>query len=259
MTGVGRQSASDTTDGMPMGWAGMPPSIVARPEIILEALIDDSEEWRELNFRWKPGRIDQLPFQAAPHQPRFDWQMWFAALGSIQHNPWLVSFIDKILAGCTIVLDLLDEPEIAAGKHNITRLRANLYHYDFTRLDTEWARRIPGVKIVDSGSLFCYPDQVWTRKLANQYLPPLELNNQSLRQFLQQSGYGPSICAVNEDRCTDDGPLAQVLCQIAAFLRELNTKSWVLPLAAFFSCCIVEWRSFLSQRKGSISDKLKLE
>jgi len=49
-------------------WAGIPPSIVARPEIIVEALIDDSEEWRELNFRWKPGRVDIFPRQVAPHQ-----------------------------------------------------------------------------------------------------------------------------------------------------------------------------------------------
>lgn len=66
MTGVGAQPV-DAVDNY-TGWAGLPPSIVARPEIILEAVIDDSEEWRELNFRWKPGRIDKLPLQVAPHQ-----------------------------------------------------------------------------------------------------------------------------------------------------------------------------------------------
>jgi len=259
MTGVGQQSTDVSTNGIPMGWAGLPPSIVARPEIIFEALIDDSDEWRELSFRWKPGRIDQLPLQAAPHQPRFDWRMWFAALGTIQHNPWLVSFTDKILAGCPTVLDLLDEPEIAAGKHKITRVRANLYHYDFTRVDTEWARRIPGVKIVDTDSFFRYPDQVWTREFVGQYLPPLELNNQSLRQFLQQSGYGPSICADSKDRCTDAGPSAQVPCQVAASLRKLNRESWALPLAALFSCCIIVWWGFSCQRNRSMQAKLKLE
>ncbi|KAL7549125.1 hypothetical protein ACHAWF_015627 [Thalassiosira exigua] len=80
MTGVGQQQQSIDS---PAGWAGLPPSIVARPEIILEAMIDDSEEWRELNFRWKPGALNQRPLQAAPHQPRFDGRMWFAALGEI--------------------------------------------------------------------------------------------------------------------------------------------------------------------------------
>ena len=28
-----------------------------------------------------------------PHQPRLDWQMWFAALGSYNHNPWLLSLV----------------------------------------------------------------------------------------------------------------------------------------------------------------------
>ncbi len=65
MTGVGSRSI-DAVDKT--GWAGMQPSIVARPEILVEALIGDSEEWRELNFRWKPGRIDVFPRQVAPHQ-----------------------------------------------------------------------------------------------------------------------------------------------------------------------------------------------
>lgn len=63
MTGVGVQP-SDAAGG----WAGLPPSIVARPEIIIEALIDDSEEWRELKFRWKPGGMNKFPLQVAPHQ-----------------------------------------------------------------------------------------------------------------------------------------------------------------------------------------------
>ena len=36
---------------------------------------------------------------AAPHQPRLDWQMWFAALGSYQNNPWFVHLAYKLLLG----------------------------------------------------------------------------------------------------------------------------------------------------------------
>ena len=32
-----------------------------------------------------------------PHQPRLDWQMWFAALGSYQHNPWLLNLVYRLL------------------------------------------------------------------------------------------------------------------------------------------------------------------
>ena len=35
----------------------------------------------------------------APHQPRLDWQMWFAALGSYQYNPWLVHLVYRLLIG----------------------------------------------------------------------------------------------------------------------------------------------------------------
>ena len=36
---------------------------------------------------------------SAPHQPRLDWQMWFAALGRYEHNPWLIHLIYRLLVG----------------------------------------------------------------------------------------------------------------------------------------------------------------
>ena len=35
----------------------------------------------------------------APHQPRLDWQMWFAALGSYQHDPWIIHLMYRLLIG----------------------------------------------------------------------------------------------------------------------------------------------------------------
>lgn len=67
MTGVGEVPDIE-------GWAGLPPSVVARPEIILEGVFhggNSSEEvWHELQFRWKPGDVRKMPLQVAPHQPR---------------------------------------------------------------------------------------------------------------------------------------------------------------------------------------------
>lgn len=40
-----------------------------------------------------------LELPTAPHQPRLDWQMWFAALGSYQNNPWLVHLVYRLLIG----------------------------------------------------------------------------------------------------------------------------------------------------------------
>ena len=47
-------------------------------------------DWVEIPFRYAPYKEHRPPRRTAPHQPRLDWQMWFAALGSYQSNPWLL-------------------------------------------------------------------------------------------------------------------------------------------------------------------------
>ena len=71
---------------------------VARPEVILQTSVD-GERWTEVAFRHKPGDPTRAPTWVAPHQPRLDWQMWFAALGSYNANPWLIHFAHKLLRG----------------------------------------------------------------------------------------------------------------------------------------------------------------
>ena len=41
--------------------------------------------------------IAAVLWYTAPHQPRLDWQMWFAALGSYQHNPWFLNLVYRLL------------------------------------------------------------------------------------------------------------------------------------------------------------------
>ena len=53
-----------------------------RPEIIVEGS-RDGVEWLAYEFRYKPGDLNRMPPVVAPHQPRLDWQMWFAALGHV--------------------------------------------------------------------------------------------------------------------------------------------------------------------------------
>lgn len=228
MTGVGR--VPKLTNAQSFGWANNSPSLVSRPEIIVEAVIVDNdylasgeqdEVWRELKFRWKPGATSSWPRQVAPHQPRFDWRMWFAALGSYHHNPWLISFLDRSLNGCQVVLDLLDEPEVASGKSRIVRVRAHLYEYDFTRLDTEWARGIPGAKILKEQSLWSFPEDVWTRKFVREYIPSIERNNPSVQQYLQQTGLLPSsACRSHKDRCAHVPIKAKTSCNFAVTVRR---------------------------------------
>ena len=70
-----------------------------RPEVIIEGSMSQNGPWKEYDFMCKPGNLTQAPRFILPHQPRLDWQMWFAALGHYQHNPWLVSLAYRILQG----------------------------------------------------------------------------------------------------------------------------------------------------------------
>lgn len=48
---------------------------------------------------YKPGNVSRLPPVVVPHQPRLDWQMWFAALGPHTHSPWFTSLVLCLLQG----------------------------------------------------------------------------------------------------------------------------------------------------------------
>src|SRR5437867_920730 len=65
-----------------------------RPEIVIEGS-RDGENWREYEFKWKPGKVKCRPRFVAPRQPRLDWQMWFAALGYYPDNPWVSRLLTR--------------------------------------------------------------------------------------------------------------------------------------------------------------------
>jgi hypothetical protein len=126
-----------------------------RPEIVVEGS-DDGVTWRGYGFPWKPGALSRAPAFVAPHQPRLDWQMWFAALGTCRENPWFVRFLDRLLAGSPPVLGLLAENPFPQAPPR--RIRTTLYDYRFT---TVAARRKDGTW--------------WTRQELGPYCPELPL------------------------------------------------------------------------------------
>jgi lipase maturation factor 1 len=77
-----------------------------RPEIIIEGS-DDGVDWREYGFKYKPGDVMRRPLWNIPHQPRLDWQMWFAALGTPSENPWFSRFLQRLLENSPEVTELL--------------------------------------------------------------------------------------------------------------------------------------------------------
>jgi len=101
----------------------------ARPEILVEGS-EDGTRWRPYAFRWKPGDVLRRPAFVAPHQPRLDWQMWFAALGSYRENPWLIRFLERLLQGSPDVTALLEENPFPRAPPRY--VRAAVYDYRFT-------------------------------------------------------------------------------------------------------------------------------
>jgi predicted DCC family thiol-disulfide oxidoreductase YuxK len=89
-----------------------------RPEIEVQGS-DDGRDWRPFVFRYKPGDPDRAPRFLAPHMPRLDWQMWFAALRAerIGGDPevtqaWLQR--EDAWLGRLIVALLRREPQVEA-------------------------------------------------------------------------------------------------------------------------------------------------
>jgi hypothetical protein len=102
-----------------------------RAEIVIEGS-EDGSSWREYEFKWKPGNVERAPGWVAPHQPRLDWQMWFAALSRYEQNPWFVRFIGQLLKNSPEVTSLLERNPFP--KAPPLYVRAILYDYHFTTM-----------------------------------------------------------------------------------------------------------------------------
>ncbi len=141
-----------------------------RFEVIVEgtAATDADGEWREYEFKAKPGDPMRRPPQMAPYHLRLDWLMWFLPLSVtivddqpwLRHVPerWFIRFVEKLLEQDGPVLKLLRSnpfPTTAPA-----RIRATLYRYEFT---TPAERKSTGAW--------------WKRRRMGEYLPPVSLDD----------------------------------------------------------------------------------
>lgn len=118
----------------------------------------DGRNWTAYRFPYKVGEVDVAPPLVAPHQPRLDWQMWFAALSDIQQNNWLASLSKRLLEGSgTIKRMFPDNPFTIYPPKYIRILR---YEYFFTKVFKK-----------ETESVW------WRRKIVDLYLEPLTLEN----------------------------------------------------------------------------------
>ena len=118
---------------------------VERPEIVIQGS-PDGLEWTEWDLRWKPGDPDRRPGLVAPHQPRLDWQLWFAALDPRGAGYWLSPLMTRLLEGAPAVRALVGDAAFADAPPRYLRLA--YYDYRFTtsaeRADTGawWHREL---------------------------------------------------------------------------------------------------------------------
>jgi predicted DCC family thiol-disulfide oxidoreductase YuxK len=119
-----------------------------RPEIVIEGSVD-GHAWREYVFRYKPGPLARAPPWNIPHQPRLDWQMWFAALGGAEANPWFQNLLLRLLEGSPAVLALFESNPFPDRPPQV--VRATLYDYRFASPQVRaatgdwWVRRVDGL------------------------------------------------------------------------------------------------------------------
>ena len=126
-----------------------------RPEIIVEGS-NDGTTWLPYEFRYKPGDLTRAPIWVQPHQPRLDWQMWFAALGNYQSDPWILNFLTRLLEGQPEVLRLLGQNPFPGAPPRY--VRALVYDYRFA---TPRQRRASG--------------DWWKREFRGSYVPQVSL------------------------------------------------------------------------------------
>ncbi len=127
-----------------------------RPEIIIQGS-EDGVTWLSYELPYKPGAVDRAPVWATPHQPRLDWQLWFAALAPADQNPWLQGLMVGLLSGSEPVLSLFEKNPFPSKPPKY--VRAQLYQYQFS--DSK--------ELDETGAW-------WRRELDRPFIPVMKLN-----------------------------------------------------------------------------------
>ena len=131
-----------------------------RRELVIEGSMDGAD-WLEYSFPFKPGDVDRIPGWATPHQPRLDWQMWFAALTVPERAPWVYNLVFRLLDAEPTVLKWIDDP-FAGERPRYVRIVS--YRYEFTA---------PGNPSAKGGGSVPAVGRWWTRSEPRLWLAPM--------------------------------------------------------------------------------------
>jgi lipase maturation factor 1 len=118
---------------------------------------DDGVHWSTYSFRFKPQDPAKAPGIYAPYQPRFEWNLWFASLGTWQDNTWVVRAEQLLLTNDKYVLALFASNPYPNQPPR--QVRAVLWQYWFTNMAE---KRATGMW--------------WRREYLGLYAPSLELD-----------------------------------------------------------------------------------
>ncbi|CAG2111519.1 unnamed protein product [Medioppia subpectinata] len=176
-----------------------------RPELVIEGSNDMASAggWKAYHFLHKPGDMTKAPKFIVPHQPRLDWQMWFAALDSYQNNPWLMNLCYRLLTAQPEVLDLLDKSQLPFKKApKFVRIR--LFTYRYTGKNAKnW----------------------WRREDEREYVPPVSI--ESLAKYIKANGIetSPTI------DLSDKHPfVTKTLSSVRRLCTQLPANSFIYSL-----------------------------
>jgi len=107
---------------------------------------EDGKTWVPYPFRYKPQDLGTPPGIYAPYQPRFDWNLWFASLGSWQDYPIVTRTEVRLLSNDndSDVLSLFANNPFPNGPPHA--VRAVIWQYWFTSMSEKrsqglWWRR----------------------------------------------------------------------------------------------------------------------
>lgn len=105
---------------------------------------NDGVNWTAYQFRNKPQALNEAPRIYAPYQPRFDWNLWFASLGSSGEYPFVTNTEVRLLTNSKDVLALFRGNRFPNAPPK--QVRAVLWQYWFTstaekRATGNWWRR----------------------------------------------------------------------------------------------------------------------
>ncbi|MFF8594330.1 lipase maturation factor family protein [Streptomyces sp. NPDC015220] len=138
-----------------------------RYEVVVEGTLDDTpredSDWREYEFKGKPGDPGHWPRQFAPYHLRLDWMMWFAALSPAYAGPWFGAMVERLLENDRDTLRLLRRSPFPRDRPP-RFVRARLFRYRYTT----WRElRATGA--------------CWERVYVREFLPPTRLAGSARR------------------------------------------------------------------------------